>query len=75
MVDVRSLPEFYVLKRWTKDAKSGFVLDEVLRFNNLYRDAVRFAKEGSTSDEVFNLAQQHLQLAYAEVVNMKQRYG
>lgn len=75
MVDVRSLPEFYVVKRWTKDAKSGFVLDEVLRFNNLYRDAVRFAKEGSTSDEAFNLAQQHLQLAYAEVVNMKQRYG
>jgi FAR1 DNA-binding domain/MULE transposase domain/SWIM zinc finger len=75
MVNVRSLPEFYVLKRWTRDAKSGFVLDEILRFNNLYRDAVRYAKEGSTSDEVFNLAQQHLQLAYAEVMNVKQRYG
>ncbi|KAJ4755699.1 Protein FAR1-RELATED SEQUENCE 5 [Rhynchospora pubera] len=74
-VDVRTLPELYVLKRWTKDAKSGFVLDEVLRFNNLYRDAVRFAREGSSSDEVFNLAQQHLQLAYAEVMNIKQRYG
>ncbi|KAJ3672838.1 hypothetical protein LUZ60_006212 [Juncus effusus] len=69
---LRTLPDFYVLKRWTKEAKNGFVLDESLRFNELYRDAVRFAKEGSSSGEVFSLAQQNLQVAFSEVYQMKQ---
>ncbi|XP_020092267.1 protein FAR1-RELATED SEQUENCE 5-like [Ananas comosus] len=71
-VDVRALPEFYILKRWTKEAKNGFMLDECIRYNELYRDAVRYAKEGSTSSDVFNFAQQTLQVAFADVVQMKQ---
>nr|CAD1832904.1 unnamed protein product [Ananas comosus var. bracteatus] len=71
-VDVRALPEFYILKRWTKEAKNGFMLDECIRYNELYRDAVRYAKEGSTSADVFNFAQQTLQVAFADVVQMKQ---
>lgn len=71
-LDVRAIPEFYILKRWTKEAKNGFVLDECLRYSELHRDALRYAREGSTSGEVFTFAQQTLQVAFAEVVQMKQ---
>ncbi|KAG6477257.1 hypothetical protein ZIOFF_066510 [Zingiber officinale] len=66
-VDVRSLPECYILKRWTKDAKNGFVLDESLRYNELYRDAVKYAKEGSTSEEVYAIAKSALQIGFSQV--------
>lgn len=71
-LDVRTIPDVYILKRWTKEAKNGFVLDECLRYSELHRDALRYAREGSTSGEVFTFAQQTLQVAFAEVVQMKQ---
>ncbi|XP_072992246.1 protein FAR1-RELATED SEQUENCE 9-like [Typha latifolia] len=71
-IGVRALPEFYILKRWTKEAKNGFVLDECERYNELYRDAVRYAKEGSTSGDIYSFAQQTLQVAFTEVIQMKQ---
>uniref|UniRef100_A0A0A9BNI3 Protein FAR1-RELATED SEQUENCE n=1 Tax=Arundo donax TaxID=35708 RepID=A0A0A9BNI3_ARUDO len=72
-LDVRAIPEFYILKRWTKEAKNGFVLDECLRYSELQNDALRYAREGSTSGEVFTFAQQTLQVAFSEVVHMKQQ--
>ncbi|KAL5219565.1 hypothetical protein ABZP36_020249 [Zizania latifolia] len=71
-LDVRTIPDVYILKRWTKEAKNGFVMDECLRYSELQRDALRYAREGSTSGEVFTFAQQTLQVAFAEVVHMKQ---
>ncbi|XP_074564927.1 protein FAR1-RELATED SEQUENCE 5-like [Curcuma longa] len=70
-VDVRSVPECYILKRWTKDAKNGFVLDESIRYNELYRDAVKYAKEGSTSEEVYAIAKSALQIGYSQVLTAK----
>ncbi|WOL02612.1 protein FAR1-RELATED SEQUENCE 5-like [Canna indica] len=70
-VDVRALPECYILKRWTKDAKNGFVLDECVRYNELYRDAMKYAKEGSTSEEVYTLAKSALQIGFTQVLAAK----
>ncbi|CAL9100275.1 unnamed protein product [Musa textilis] len=70
-VDVRALPDCYILKRWTKDAKNGFVLDECVRYNELYRDAVKYAKEGSTSEEVYTVAKSALQIGFAQVLAAK----
>ncbi|KAG0470202.1 hypothetical protein HPP92_016902 [Vanilla planifolia] len=70
-VDVRVLPEHYILKRWTKDAKNGFVLDECARYSDLVCHVIRYAKEGSTSLDVFNVAKQALQMAFAEVLAAK----
>ncbi|XP_020586089.1 protein FAR1-RELATED SEQUENCE 5-like [Phalaenopsis equestris] len=44
-VDVRIVPEHYILKRWTKDAKNGFVLDECARYSDLVCQVIRFSKE------------------------------
>ncbi|RLN15841.1 hypothetical protein C2845_PM02G00460 [Panicum miliaceum] len=64
---------FYILRRWTNEAKNGFVLDECLRYSGLYRDALRYAREGSTSGQIFTFAQQTLQVAFSEIVHMKQQ--
>lgn len=70
-VDVRLLPEHYILKRWTKDAKNGFVLDECARYNDLFCHVIRLAKEGSTSPDAFNIAKHALNMALSEVLATK----
>lgn len=70
-VDVRVLPEHYILKRWTKDAKNGFVLDECARYNDLFCHVIRLAKEGSTSPDAFNIAKHALNMALSEVLAAK----
>ncbi|WVZ60298.1 hypothetical protein U9M48_010343, partial [Paspalum notatum var. saurae] len=52
-LDVRAIPEIYILKRWTKEAKNGFVLDECLRYSELQCDSLRYVRQGSASGEVF----------------------
>lgn len=74
-VDVRLLPEHYILKRWTKEAKNGFVLDECARYNDLACHVIRYAKEGSTSPTTFNIAKQALQMAFAEVLAAKKDFA
>ncbi|RWW24601.1 hypothetical protein GW17_00011099 [Ensete ventricosum] len=54
-----------------EDAKNGFVLDECVRYNELYRDAVKYAKEGSTSEEVYTVAKNALQIGFAQVLAAK----
>ncbi|PKA56785.1 Protein FAR1-like sequence 5 [Apostasia shenzhenica] len=70
-INVRALPEHYILKRWTKDAKNGFVLDECARYSDLVCHVIRYAKEGSTSPDVFNIAKHALQMAFTEVLAAK----
>lgn len=74
-VEVRALPEVYIWKRWTKDAKNGFAYDECVRYNELCRDAIKYATEGSTSAESYTVAKQALQIAYSEVVAAKKSVG
>lgn len=88
IVGIRTLPKDYVLKRWTKHAKSAAVSDEygvelrgnfeepsTARYNDLYRDAIRCAREGATSPEFYKVAKDALQNAISEVVSAKQKRG
>ncbi|XP_072950357.1 protein FAR1-RELATED SEQUENCE 5-like [Typha angustifolia] len=74
-----SLPDSYILKRWTKNAKSS-ILSIVpsnskkplnWRCNDLCRDAIRFAEEGATSAVIYKVAKGALQKAFAEVFSAK----
>ncbi|KAJ6831234.1 protein FAR1-RELATED SEQUENCE 5-like [Iris pallida] len=83
---VRTLPKEYILKRWTKHAKSCSVSEEcgvgfrgiceepsTARYNDLYRDAIKCAKEGSASAEIYKVAKDALQKVIGEVVSAKQK--
>ncbi|PKA66380.1 Protein FAR1-like sequence 5 [Apostasia shenzhenica] len=85
---VRALPNEYILKRWMKNAKSAYIFEEfgvetranseessAARYADLYRDAVRCAKEGATSPELYCVAKEAIQKAIAEVVSAKQKRG
>lgn len=69
VTNVLTLPSHYILKRWTRNAKSGTGLDErsgdlhvqesltlTMRYNNLCREAIRYAEEGATAVETYNAA-------------------
>lgn len=67
VTNVLTLPSHYILKRWTRNAKSGPGLDDqavelqaqeslTMRYNILCREAMRYADEGATSLETFNAA-------------------
>uniref|UniRef100_J3MQP1 Protein FAR1-RELATED SEQUENCE n=1 Tax=Oryza brachyantha TaxID=4533 RepID=J3MQP1_ORYBR len=84
---VRSLPMAYILKRWTKHAKSIVTLDDYIdlrgyhddpstaRYNDLHSDAIKCAKEGSTSSELYKIAKEALHKALDELVSLrKSRY-
>ncbi|KMZ72007.1 FAR1-related sequence 5 [Zostera marina] len=75
MVGVRSVPDDCMLKRWTKNAKSGYVLDECIQYNDLCRDAIKYAKEGASSMEIYKVAKESLQIAYGEVIAAKKDIG
>ena len=60
-IGVRVLPDKYILKRWSKNAKDD-LLSAVLesskgpfawQCNDLYRDAIRFAEEGTISPVIY----------------------
>lgn len=64
VTNVLTLPSHYVLKRWTKNAKSNISLElyanrpESLntRYNQLIREAVKFAEEGAIAPDTFTVA-------------------
>lgn len=66
VTNVLTLPSHYILKRWTRNAKSGVGSDEhvelqvpeslTLRYNNLCREAIKYAEEGAIAPETFNVA-------------------
>ncbi|XP_015577555.2 protein FAR-RED IMPAIRED RESPONSE 1 isoform X2 [Ricinus communis] len=64
MSGMHSIPSQYVLKRWTKDAKSRETMREesdkidsrVQRYNDLCRRAFKLGDEGSLSQESYNIA-------------------
>lgn len=78
--NVLTLPSEYLLKRWTRNAKSGAALDEhsveestnsreslTIRYNNLRQEAIRFVEEGAKSIHVYNVAMNALQEAAKKV--------
>ncbi|KAL0289321.1 UNVERIFIED_CONTAM: protein FAR-RED IMPAIRED RESPONSE 1 [Sesamum angustifolium] len=76
-----SIPSRYILKRWTKDAKSRqAVVDgneriqtRVQRYNDLCRRAIELGEEGSLSEENYNIACRALVEALKNCVNVNNR--
>lgn len=75
-----TLPTLYVLKRWTRNAKSGGMLDEhaseaqsnsqeslTMRYNNLRQEAIKYVEEGAKSIHIYNVAMEALQKASVKV--------
>lgn len=80
---VRALPKAYILKRWTKHAKSIATVDDYIdlrgcrddpsttMYNDLHCDAIKCAKEGSASSELYSVAKEALHKALDEVVTLR----
>ncbi|KAK8711865.1 hypothetical protein V6N13_147125 [Hibiscus sabdariffa] len=73
-----SIPPRYILKRWTKDAKSGQstaegterVQTRVQRYNDLCKQAIELSEQGSLSEESYNIAFRVLVEALKNCVNV-----
>lgn len=87
VTNVLTLPPHYILKRWTRNAKSGFLLDghalglpsnsqdsSAARYENLRREAIKFVEEGAESMRIYNVAVHALHEAAKKVANAK-RHG
>lgn len=85
VTNVLTLPSHYILRRWTRNAKSGISLDEqnlgllsnyqessTARYDNLSREAIKYVEEGADSVEVYNVAISALREAAKKVVAAKQ---
>ncbi|KAM1764567.1 hypothetical protein ACFX11_003802 [Malus domestica] len=87
--NVLTLPPQYVLKRWTRNAKSGAgraMLDEhasespsnsresvTVRYNNLRQEAIKYVEEGARSIHIYNVAMNALQEAAKKVAATKNK--
>uniref|UniRef100_A0A803NHH3 Protein FAR1-RELATED SEQUENCE n=1 Tax=Cannabis sativa TaxID=3483 RepID=A0A803NHH3_CANSA len=84
--NVLTLPSQYVLKRWTRNAKTGAVVEEqaselpvhfrdslTVRYNNLRQEAIKFVEEGAKSIHIYNVALDALQEAAKKVASIKNR--
>ncbi|KAL4611190.1 hypothetical protein ACB092_08G105700 [Castanea dentata] len=67
VTNVLTLPPHYILKRWTRNSKIGAGSDErggelhgqeslTLRYNNLCREAIKYAEDGAIAVETYNAA-------------------
>ncbi|XVE93029.1 hypothetical protein REPUB_Repub01dG0154700 [Reevesia pubescens] len=82
--NVLTLPSQYILKRWTRNAKSGAVFEEraselpnnsreslTVRYNSLRQEAIKYVEEGAKSIHVYNVAMDALQEALKKVAAAK----
>lgn len=78
------LPQHYILKRWTKNAKEEAKFDILpsveihdnsrkgkKQYNLLYQEAIKCAEEGMASDHSFNVALNALREARIKIVSAK----
>ncbi|CAK9147673.1 unnamed protein product [Ilex paraguariensis] len=88
VTNILTLPSHYVLKRWTRSAKSGVMLEErtcdvlnssreslTVRYNHLRDEALKFVDEGVKTVEIYNVAMTSLQEAANKVANAKKNGG
>ncbi|KAF6174206.1 hypothetical protein GIB67_033738 [Kingdonia uniflora] len=86
VTNVLTLPSHYVLKRWTRNAKSGIVVDERAlelpsnsressndRFNNLRQEAIKFVDEGAKSFHSYNVAMVALKEASKKIAAIRKQ--
>ena len=82
--NVLTLPSQYVLKRWTRNAKTGAVLEErdsklpnnsreslTVQYNSLRQEAIKYVEEGAKSIHIYNVAMDALQEALKKVAAAK----
>ncbi|XP_058101172.1 protein FAR-RED IMPAIRED RESPONSE 1-like isoform X2 [Magnolia sinica] len=87
---VPKIPSHYVLKRWTKEMKNRHVLEEDCaeqacvvdrpetmeqRYNDLCQRSIKFAEEGSLSEESYNFALHILQDSMQKLVDARNSIG
>ncbi|OVA01030.1 zinc finger protein [Macleaya cordata] len=88
VTNVLTLPSHYVLKRWTRNAKSGVVLEErasdlliscresaTVRYNNLRHEALKYVDEGAKTMDIYTVAMECLQEAAKTVALAKKNGG
>ncbi|KAL8133785.1 protein FAR-RED IMPAIRED RESPONSE 1-like [Apium graveolens] len=78
MCGIHNIPSQYILKRWTKDAKSRQNTGHLevaesrnQRYNNLCRRALKLGDEGSLSEESYNIAFKALEEALRKCEKIK----
>ncbi|KAI4323665.1 hypothetical protein L6164_023252 [Bauhinia variegata] len=82
VTNVLTLPLHYILKRWTRNAKSSTEPDEHIpdargietltaRFNSLCRESIKLAEEGAVGLETYNAAMSALKEAGKKVALVK----
>lgn len=85
MTNLLTLPSRYILKRWTRKAKSEVVLDEsnlglennpqesfTARYDNLITEAIKYVEDGANSVHVYHVAVNALREAARKVAAAKQ---
>ncbi|KAG6704472.1 hypothetical protein I3842_07G135000 [Carya illinoinensis] len=86
VMNVLTLPSHYILKRWTRNAKSGVLLDErtlglpsdsqessTARYDSLQREAIKYVEEGAESMHIYNVAMNALHEAAKKVAAAKKQ--
>lgn len=81
VTNVLTLPSHYILRRWTRNARSWVGSDDraelhgqeslTVRYNNLCREAIRYAEEGAIAPETYNSAMAALKEGWKKVVAVK----
>ncbi|XP_041990175.1 protein FAR-RED ELONGATED HYPOCOTYL 3-like isoform X1 [Salvia splendens] len=74
---ISTIPSQYILKRWTKDAKSRYSMGEgseqvhsrLQQYNDLCQRAMKLGEEGSLSQESYNLSLRALDEAFENCLN------
>ena len=85
VTNVLTLPSHYILKRWTRNAKSGVAVDGctvempsnsqesyAARYDNLCHEAIKFVGEGTESIHTFHVAMDALHEAAKKVASAKE---
>ncbi|KAI3972601.1 hypothetical protein MKX01_019259 [Papaver californicum] len=88
VTNVLTLPSHYILKRWTRNAKCGVILEErssdlliscresaTVRYNNLRHEALKYVEEGAKSMDIYTVAMECLQEAAKTVALTKKNGG
>ncbi|XP_074294997.1 protein FAR1-RELATED SEQUENCE 3-like [Silene latifolia] len=81
VTNVLTLPSYYILNRWTKNAKSVGISDELSadcareslasRYSTLCREAIRYALEGALTSETYYAAVTALREGWKKINLMK----
>lgn len=82
VTNVLTLPSHYILKRWTRNAKSNVILEDhvndiynnyleshTVRYNTLRHEAFKFIEEGAKTVDIYTVAKDALQEAAKRVAH------